>query len=256
LINGSKDKNNAAQQLILDALNDPFWHIRSLAIEKAGKLTNETVGKALIKIKELALNDPNSSVRASALTFVANNSEANETLFIQSLEKDKSYKVLGTSMRTLAEINPQLALEKVKPWENETSSKTLVIVAQVYAQNGDKNCYSFFKKVLKSNLLQGYDQLIVLNSMTYYLTRQTLVELETAFEMYTYLQVNGTAITKQFIGQNCTYISSFIDDKIGKLTDQVAAFEQNKDALYADQTRQEIKKYTALKEKYSGLTKK
>jgi hypothetical protein len=92
--------------------------------------------------------------------------------------------------------------------------------------------------------------------MTYYLTRQTLVELESAFEMYTYLQVNGTAITKQFIGPNCTYISSFIDDKIGKLTDQVAAFEQNKDALYADQTRQEIKKYTALKEKYSGLTKK
>ena len=156
----------------------------------------------------------------------------------------------------MAEINPQLAVGKVKQWENETSSKTLVIVAQVYAQNGDKNCYSFFNKVLKSNFLQGYDQLIVLNSMTYYLTRQTLVELESAFEMYTYLQVNGTAITKQFIGQNCTYISSFIDDKIGKLTDQVAAFEQNKDALYADQTRQEIKKYTALKEKYNGLTKK
>jgi aminopeptidase N len=256
LINGSKDKNNAAQQLILDALNDPFWHIRSLAIEKAGKLTNETTGKAQIKIKELALTDPNSSVRASALTFVANNSEANETLFIQSLEKDKSYKVLETSMRTLAEINPQLALEKVKPWENETSSKSLVIVAQVYAQNGDKNCFSFFNKVLKSNLLQGYDQLIVLNSMTYYLTRQTLVELESAFEMYSYLQINGTSITKQFIGQNCTYIGSFIDDKIEKLTEQLTAQEQNKDALYADQTRQEIKKYTTLKEKYSSLTKK
>lgn len=256
LIYGTKDKSAVAQQLILDAINDPFWHIRSLAIEKAGKLTNENAGKALIKIKELALNDPNSSVRASALTFVANNSEGNEPLFIQSLEKDKSYKVLGTSMRALAEINPQLALEKVKPWENETSSKSLVIVAQVYAQNGDKNSFSFFNKILKSNLLQGYDQLIVLNSMTYYLTRQTLVELETAFEMYSYLQINGTAITKQFIGQNCTYITTFIDDKIEKLTEQLTAQEQNKDALYADQTRQEIKKYTALKEKYSGLTKK
>ncbi len=256
LIYSTKDKSGVAQQLILDAINDPFWHIRSLAIEKAGKLTNENAGKALVKIKELALNDPNSSVRASALTFVANNSEANESLFIQSLEKDKSYKVLGTSMRALAEINPQLALEKVKPWENETSSKSLVIVAQVYAQNGDKNSFSFFNKILKSNLLQGYDQLIVLNSMTYYLTRQTLVELETAFEMYSYLQINGTAITKQFIGQNCTYITTFIDDKIEKLTEQLTAQEQNKDALYADQTRQEIKKYTALKEKYSGLTKK
>ena len=256
LIYGTKDKSAVAQQLILDALNDPFWHIRSIAIDKAGKLTNENAEKALVKIKELALNDPNSSVRSSALTYIANNSNDSEALFIQSLEKDQSYKVLGTSMRALAEINPQLAVGKVKQWENETSSKMLVIVAQVYAQNGDKNCYSFFNKVLKSNFLQGYDQLIVLNSMTYYLTRQTLVELESAFEMYTYLQVNGTAITKQFIGQNCTYISSFIDDKIGKLTDQVAAFEQNKDALYADQTRQEIKKYTALKEKYSGLTKK
>jgi hypothetical protein len=36
----------------------------------------------------------------------------------------------------------------------------------------------------------------------------------------------------------------------------LTAQEQNKDALYADQTRQEIKKYTSLKEKYSGLTKK
>jgi predicted mannosyl-3-phosphoglycerate phosphatase (HAD superfamily) len=92
--------------------------------------------------------------------------------------------------------------------------------------------------------------------MTYYLTRQTLVELETAYQMYSYLQINGTTVTKQFIGQNCTYITTFIDDKIEKLTEQLTAQEQNKDALYADQTRQEIKKYTALKEKYSGLTKK
>jgi aminopeptidase N len=253
---GTKDKTEAGQELILAALSDTFWHIRVLAIETASKLSKENLAKAMEKMKEMALNDANSSVRSSAINFIANNSDSNENLFVQSIEKDKSYKVLAMSMRALSELNPTLATEKVKAWENETSSKQLVIVAQIYAQDGSKECFQFFNKVLKGKSLTGYDELIVLNSLTYFLTKQKANDLTNAYPIYAYLAKKGNATTKQFLGQNCTYLNAFIDDKIEKLNAEIVEFEKNNDALYADQTRNEIKIYSTLKEKFSQLTEK
>ncbi|MGV3707056.1 MAG: M1 family aminopeptidase [Arcticibacter sp.] len=60
------DKQSAAT--IISALQDKHWVIRRLAVKTIGSLSKEAQASAHAKLKELALNDPRSYVRASAIS--------------------------------------------------------------------------------------------------------------------------------------------------------------------------------------------
>jgi len=108
LMFGSKSKDQAGQQLIIDALNDPFWDIRLTAIEKAVKLDEANKDKGIALIRDLAMNDANSQVRSSALTFLSNNieGEALETILVDRIDKDRSYLLVSTVFKSLVKIKP------------------------------------------------------------------------------------------------------------------------------------------------------
>jgi len=253
LLYGSRGSDQKSQQLILDAINDPFWGIRILAIEKAAKLVDENRDKGIALIKDLAMNDPNSQVRSSALAFVANNVEATdaEVIYVDRITKDQSYLVLSTALKQLGKVNPDLALEKAVSLEKEKSSKMMAGVAQVYGAYGKTDKYPFFEMALKGKSLQGFDQLSVMNSLTYFVSRQDVEILEKSFELYNYLNESGGYYTQMFLPQNVEYLISVMDEKIAELEEEIAAHEKNKDVLYADQARKKQKVYLELKAKFS-----
>lgn len=255
LLYGSKSKEQKGQQLILDALNDPFWSIRLIAIEKAVRLNEENKGKGLALIKDLAMNDENSQVRSSALNFLAGNmeGEAIEVIYADRIEKDKSYLVISTALKNLSKINPEKAMEKAKALENEKSSKMLAGVAQLYGAHGDKDKYEFFETALKGNRLQGFDQLGVMNSLTYFITRQEPEMINRSFELYSYMSTDGGFYTQMFLPQNIEFLISMFDSKIEELNEEIAAHEKNKDVVYADQARKKQNLYKDLKAKFEPL---
>jgi aminopeptidase N len=65
---GSKGSSEESQQLILDALKDPFWAIRIDAIALVKKLKEERLEEGIAILKDLSINDPESSVRGAALS--------------------------------------------------------------------------------------------------------------------------------------------------------------------------------------------
>lgn len=255
LLNGSKSKEQKGQQLILDALNDPFWSIRLIAIEKAVRLNEENKGKGLALIKDLAMNDANSQVRSSALNFLSGNmeGEAIEIIYADRLEKDQSYLVISTALKNLSKINPEKAMEKAKALENEKSSKMLAGVAQLYGAHGNKDKYAFFETALKGNRLQGFDQLGVMNSLTYFITRQEPEMIDRSFELYSYMSTDGGFYTQMFLPQNIDYLLSMFDTKIDELNEEIAAHEKNKDVVYADQARKKQNLFKDLKAKFEPL---
>lgn len=258
LLFGTKGKEQNGQQLILDALNDPFWSIRLLAIEKAVKLNEENKSKGLALIKDLAMNDATSQVRSSALNFLANSmeGEAVEIIYIDRIEKDQSYLVITTALKNLGKINPEKAMLKAKVLEAERSSKMLTGVAQLYGAYGDKDKYAFFETALRGSLLQGFDQLSVMNSMTYFLTRQEPEMINQSFELYAYLKKDGGFYTQMFIPQNISYLISMFDAKIAELDEEIEVHEKNKDVQYADEARRKRKAFVDLKAKFSVLIDK
>jgi aminopeptidase N len=258
LMFGSKSKDQKGQQLILDALNDRFWSIRLIAIEKAVKLNAENKGKGLALIKDLALKDSNSQVRSSALNYLGNNLEGAEIegIYSESIEKDQSYLVVSTALKNLGKINPKVAMEKAKPLEAEKSSKMLVGIAQLYGAHGEKDKFSFFEAVLKGNSLQGFDQLGVMNSLTFFISRQEIEMINQSFNLYESMSKEGGFYTKMFLPQNITYLISMFDAKIEELNEEIAAYEKNNDALYADQARKKQKEFKDLKAKFEPLSEK
>jgi aminopeptidase N len=255
LLNGTKGKGPQVQQLILDALNDRFWQMRLLAIEKCAKLDAENKDKGLLLVRNLALNDPNSQVRSAALNYLSNNADAaaNEEVFTDRIGNDKSYLVIGTALRSLGKSNPDKALALAKPLENEKSSKMITGVAQLYGGFGGKDVFPFFEKSLSGTILQGFDQLSVLNSMTYFVTRHDVEIAERAFPLYSKLSSEGGYYTKMFLPQNINYLLEHFQTKIAMLKEEIEAHEKNKDAAYADQARKQSKAYEVLIEKFSTL---
>jgi hypothetical protein len=176
-----------------------------------------------------------------------------EAILLDRLEKDQSYSVISTALKHLGKSNPEKALAAAKNLEVENSSKMVTGVAQLYGAHGGEEKFNYFETVLKSTNLKGFDQLSVMNSLTYYITRQNTEMLDKAFDLYAYLKLQGDFYTQMFLPQNITYLMSMFDTKIVELTEEIAAHEKNKDALYADQARKKIKAFEALKIKYAVL---
>lgn len=254
LLFGTKISNAASNELILDALKDPFWHIRMLAIEKAVRLSNEQRTAAYALIKEMAANDPKSVVRNAAVNFISPKLEKDESMALNEMliQKDSSYLVVSSALKQLAKIDFEKAMVHAKNLENEKSSKMALGIAQLYGNYGKKEQMSFFETIIPSSRLQGFDQLTVVSSMTYYLSKQDIEEIEKGLPLYQYLKEEGNNYTKMFIPQSCNYIVQSIDSKIRNLEEEVLKDEKT-NPQYAAQNRKLIDRYKIIKEGYKRI---
>ena len=249
LIEGTKAYNNHPEQLILDALKDPFWNIRLTAIERALKLKEDSKLIALNTIKSMAITDSNSHVRSQALSFISSllDQKELETILVDRLDKDQSYLVNATALVNLGKINTELALIKAKKLEATPTSTLLVGIGEIYSENATAEAHSFFEKTLLGDKLSGLDEISMLNSYTIFVTRQDIDIFENSVSIYTYLKENGSQYSKMYIPQFIEYFQNIIRDKIEKLEQEVIQSEKNKDVLLATQTRQNIKRYESLR---------
>ncbi|MBL4862092.1 MAG: HEAT repeat domain-containing protein [Crocinitomicaceae bacterium] len=256
LMKGSKDKGEQGQQLILDAMSDPFWNIRLLAIGKVGRLKEDRRDKGLSLLKEMSEKDPDSRVRVAALNALSKRLEGEELIAVYKIciQNDRSYAVVSAALRNLGKEDPDEAMLLAENLESEKSSKMITGIVQLYAGHGGPEKYDFIEAVLKGNAVQGFDKLGVMNSFTFYLTRQEPELIDRAFAIYVDQSEHGSFYMSMFLPQNISYLEAHFATRIAELNKELLEFEENNDALYADQTRKKIAAYEALQVKYAGLT--
>jgi aminopeptidase N len=258
LMRGSKDKSQKGQQLILDALADPFWHIRLLAVGKVTRLRDDNKQLGIRLVEKMAANDPNSKVRATALKTLKKFLDDDELIAIYEgrIKNDSSYSVVSSALRSLGKIDSDKAIALAEPLENEKSSKMVAGVAGLYAEYAGAEKYDFIASSLQGTVVQGFDKLGLLNSFTFYLTNQNAELIEKALPIYEDQGANGGFYMSLFLPQNLQFLTKHFNDQIKDLNKELEKHEENDDAAYADQTRREIKKYEDLLEKYSALIKR
>ncbi|MDG1334293.1 MAG: M1 family aminopeptidase [Crocinitomicaceae bacterium] len=252
LKNGAKGTTAESQQLILDALKDSFWGIRIDAIVLTKKLKEEKREEGIAILKDLAANDPESSVRAAALSKLGKLMEPQdvEPMYVTAISNDQSYDVISSALSSLGKENPEKAIALAEPLESEKSSKMLTGIAQLYSGYAGPEKYAFFENALNGNTLQGYDKLGVIGAYTGYVAQQDYEVFEKSYDMYQSLYENGGMYTQMFMPQFIGYIKKSCGDNIEDLEKELAAYEENNDAAYANQTRQKIAKFEALKLKF------
>jgi aminopeptidase N len=138
-------KDSVAAKVILSALSDNFWNIRTNVISVLKDIP--TGHKQEIKeiLTKLAITDNKAKVRAAAIDYLSNTYEDKD---LQALYKnalnDKSYNVLGSGLVAIAKANTEEGLVLAKKYENEKNTDVLNAIAELYANFGTSDNNDFF----------------------------------------------------------------------------------------------------------------
>ncbi|MEQ8705665.1 MAG: M1 family aminopeptidase [Phaeodactylibacter sp.] len=136
----------AGQQVMTAALKDPFWAIRTAALQN---LTPESAADASELLSGMASEDPHSEVRAMAFTMLGELGEEGALALAQkAIQQDSAFSVIGAALQYLTVIDPDAALEVAAALEDNSSDDILLAVGELYATTGETQYLPFFKKNL------------------------------------------------------------------------------------------------------------
>jgi aminopeptidase N len=215
LLNAPEQDSPAYRQLIMDALTDPFWLIRQTAIEKTTYLDELNRFKAMDMVKEMALKDPISSVRSSALQFFMDQNErvTLKELLKETLAKEKSYITIQKGTTLAMQLSPETAEEVIKPLKSSIDKKTVLMLTGVLALSQDTSHINYFLTLIKQNRFKGYDALELLNNFTYYISTLPIEFQVKAFDVYKKYKEEGNYYAKMYLPQNVFYLIQAIESK-------------------------------------------
>lgn len=207
-VDATANKSESTDQLILAALKDPFWDIRSTAISRSGKISDANKPLFIAKLKVIAQNDSISSVRSQAVQTLAGLLPQNELeqLCEEIIAKDQSYMVINTALTQLAKVNNTVALAWAKKLENEKSSSMLAGIAMLYGKNGSTENMAFYEKIFSGNTLQGFDKLGALNGMMLFCAKQDPKVQERCIPIYKNEYENGGMYAQMFTPRYVAYL--------------------------------------------------
>lgn len=127
-----------------EALKDNYWVIRAIAIDF---IEDNTDANSVSTLQTLAKNDPHSSVRAAAIDKLATLEDPKATeLAKEAISNDKAYPVISAALQALITLDETVALEYAEKLENEKSDDIKAAVSSIYANSGDAKYMPYFEK--------------------------------------------------------------------------------------------------------------
>ena len=225
-----RTKNSETEKLLFDALKDPFWNIRILALPSIENIKNDLGIETLARIRELAKSDPKSQVRAAALKTLCAFEDSVETteLLKATISTDQSYTVISLALTLLTEINPEEALIVARKLMKDENTIINISIAGVLQELGTEEDILFFNKNLKNNSLKGYDELNVFVAYVVLILRMEIDLQEKSLEFYSFLNEKGGAAVQLYFGQIIEYSNSIYLAKIEELDAEIAELEEAK----------------------------
>lgn len=242
-------------RIVMEALKDSFWDIRSTAIEKIGKMNSDTKTAAIARLKQMAANDSVSSVRVAAITALSGllSSAELEQLCSESLQKDQSYSVMNAALTQLSKVNNKAALDACKQLEKEPSGKMQTGIAMIYAKYGESSQISYYENLFKSNLVSGFDRIGVLNSLTYFASRQEPKIQQRALPIFQSEYKTGGMYTQMFMPQYIGYLKDNLQNSIEKYKAEEEKGKKDGNANAADIARGKRMEAEALMAEYQKM---
>jgi aminopeptidase N len=182
----------AYYQAIESALTDPFWFIRSQAIDWITNIDSVST-TAAAAILNMAKSDDNTSTRADAIRAISLYPQPSAALNAAELEafvtQERSYRVNATALEALYLVNPSRALElAVQEAETTPSAEVLIAATSLFIADGSLAHQAFFeRKIIDSDgftrfqLLQQYG--IYLGQLPFENSTSALTLLERLFAL-------------------------------------------------------------------------
>ena len=179
-----KSSNPEAVEAIINALSEPFWNVKTMAMGKIKKAIKAKPEVVKNKLKQLAIDDNNAKVRAKAIKTLMKYFSDDKTL-VSAYEvglKDSSYRVIGNALAGISSIDPEKGLMMARSMEGVESASVNNAIAAIYAKNGDLKEHAFFLKTVSE--LNGMNKLGFLQKYNEYALRMPNEEIDKAIVVY------------------------------------------------------------------------
>jgi aminopeptidase N len=144
-----QSSNPAARKVVIAALKDKFFGLRIMAIRGLNLGDDAVKTAALPVLQQLAKNDPNAIVRASALRQLGSLKDAQFTSLFEAATKDQSYGAAGAALSGLATLDEEKAYTLAKQMEPASRGALRNAIATVYAKKGNDDDIAFFAKTFE-----------------------------------------------------------------------------------------------------------
>jgi aminopeptidase N len=179
-----KSSDPAAVEAIINALNQPFWNVKTMAMSKIKKAVKAKPEVVKNKLKTLAAKDDNPKVRGKAIKTLMKYFSDDKSL-ISAYEiglKDSSYRVMGTALAGVTSIDPEKGLMMARAMEGAESASVNNAIAAIYAKKGDLKEHAFFLETVSE--LNGMNKLGFLQKYNEYVLRMPNEEIDKAIIVY------------------------------------------------------------------------
>ena len=250
-------KDSLAAKVIISALDDKFWSLKSDAIEA---LKNLPAGHEKIiedKLMVLAQKDEKSLVRAAATDYLAAHysDAAIQPIFKNGLN-DRSYAVLGASLAAVAKTNTEDAMKIAKQYENEKSTDILFAIADLYANYGSDDNSDFFLKTEEK--FTGFSKIGYLSEYSAFLKRvrkdQTVnsgVDIMASIAKDEHSNKWVAYYAKKYIQE----IEAMYDDKITSYNEKIKISKQSNPNASTQELESQVESAKAQKQKIEEVLK-
>ena len=149
------ETEKAGQKILIAALHDKYYRIRIKAIRTLDMSVDAIHNAALPELTSLAQTDPNTLVRAEAITKLgALKASGNLDIFEQALN-NKSYAVEGAALEAISKLDPAKALKLAKGLEADSKDALSEAIVRIYAVSGNDAEWPYVYQAYKNGGIQA-----------------------------------------------------------------------------------------------------
>lgn len=158
-----KQGDPGARKVMLAALKDKYYGLRTLAIRNINLGSDEVKQAALPELTNIAQHDQNNTVKAAAVIALGKLKNLADLVLFKNALNSQSYAVQGAALNALAAQNPDDALRLAKGLEKDNKGALTQSIVMLYTTKGSEAELPFVTTAFdksgpqaKFNILQGY----------------------------------------------------------------------------------------------------
>ncbi len=158
-----KQGDPGARKVMLAALKDKYYGLRTLAIRNINLGSDEVKQAALPELTNIAQHDQNNTVKAAAIIALGKLKNLADLVLFKNALNSQSYAVQGAALNALAAQNPDDALRLAKGLEKDNKGALTQSIVILYTTKGSEAELPFVTTAFdksgpqaKFNILQGY----------------------------------------------------------------------------------------------------
>ena len=254
----AKLKNNRDKEsveAIYGLLERLFFEFNNMGMTALGEVHKQMPIKLKERLLKLITHNSSSSVRANAyrnLTEYYGDDQGHEELLEKGLT-DKSYKVIGACLSGLASMNPTKAMKFAGGLEKEKSNSVKDIIANLYAEYGDKSHHDYFINAINSS--SGFSKYGLLSQYNTFLSKLDVDQLDKSIPVYEDVASSSSAWWMKMAGyQGLIGVKTRTENRISELKTELSVTEEPTKKSKIEREISEMRaQLNSVKSKITGL---